>query len=63
MGLLDDDVPPMLPSKGKWRPDSRAFEPESNFADLQNLGHERNSDDFRDSPFADRKPEDAPEQI
>lgn len=63
MGLLDDDVRPPLPSKGKWRENARAFEPDANFGELQNLGHHEQSKDFSDSPFADRKKEDAPEEI
>lgn len=63
MGLLDDDVRPMMPARGKWRGPARGFETNENFAELQNLGHKEQSKDFSDSPHADRRPEDAPEEI
>lgn len=63
MGLLDFDDNEILkgrkmPTDRHWRDRRRAeSELEENFSDLQNLGHEENSKDFSDSPFADRKPE------
>lgn len=54
MGLLDFDdtyVPPFSPKRTDRTPNI-----EENFAALQNLGHEKMSEDFEDSPHADRKP-------
>jgi hypothetical protein len=55
MGLLDDDVRPPMPARGKWYGPARGFQVNENFEDLQNLGHKENSQDFSDSPFADRR--------
>lgn len=63
MGLLDfDDKEIMkgrnLPTDRNWRDRRRAEnELEENFAALQNLGRKENSENFSDSPFADRTPE------
>lgn len=64
MGLLDDvPMPKRLPTTGRYRTNSREFEIEENFKDLQNLGHTEQSADFSDSAFADRQPIKEEEQI
>ena len=61
MGLLDFDDEKILRESGirkSGRQPSRrdaVLDDEERFAALQNLGHEENSKDFSDSPFADRK--------
>lgn len=55
MGLLDD-VPPQMPAGRRHLHAHVDAEFEKNFGALQNLGHEKNSEDFEDSPFADRQP-------
>lgn len=49
MGLLDD-IPAPMPS-GRREPRKSS----DNFEELQNLGHRKQSEDFSDSAFADRK--------
>lgn len=61
MGLLDFDdhyVPPFTPSRSKINEakDRRAGILKDNFQELQNMGHREMSEDFEDSPHADRKP-------
>lgn len=68
MGLLDFDDEKILRGRkmrttGQYNFSSRGFEPEPNFADLQKLGHEKQSEDFEDSPFADRKPKEEEKQV
>lgn len=68
MGLLDFDdkaaLKGIMPSdRPRWERRKKERELEENFGELQNLGHAENSADFADSAFADRKREDAPEQI
>lgn len=64
MGLLDDiPEPKRMPTTGRYRYSKRDFEPDSNFEDLQNLGHRKQSEDFADSPFADRQPEQEEKQV
>lgn len=46
----DDDVPPFIPRTIA----ARKRQDGENFEELQNLGHKTNSEDFTDSPFADR---------
>lgn len=65
MGLLDFDdhyVPPYTPSRGTVRKASgnRASSMDSEVAlsELNNMGHRRMSEDYEDSPYADRKPQD-----
>lgn len=53
MGLLDFDdhyVAPYRPKRGDTDMKS------DNFEELQNLGRKKVSEDFEDSPHADRKP-------
>ena len=52
MGLLDDNDVPKFVKSGRGEP---KWKRRDNFAELQNLGHERQSDDFSSSPFADRR--------
>ena len=55
MGLLDDnDVPPFV-RRGARRVQDSTAEADANFEQLQNLGYKENSEDFSDSPFADRR--------
>lgn len=64
MGLLDFDKtykPPFKPSWGMVSKDIRKVD--SNFFDLQNLGRTEVSEDFSDSPFADRRPEAESEHV
>lgn len=49
--LGDDDVPPFIPARHIPRDH---YVRDENFEDLQLLGHKENSEDFSDSPFADR---------
>lgn len=44
-----------MPARGKWYGPARGFQANENFEDLQNLGRKENSQDFSDSPFADRR--------
>lgn len=55
MGLLDDDYKaPYSPNLTARRRVRR--EDEDNSAELNNFGRKPVSEDFEDSPFADRKP-------
>lgn len=52
MGLLDDDYkPPFTP------PGERRYKSKGNFEELNNFDRKEVSEDFGDSPFADRKEE------
>lgn len=60
MGLLDFDDEAILKrfgkrAKYKWERQQDEKFLEDNFSTLQNLGRKENSEDFSDSPFADRK--------
>lgn len=60
MGLLDFDDEAILKrfgkrTKYKWERQQDEKFLEDNFSTLQNLGRKENSEDFSDSPFADRK--------
>lgn len=50
MGYLDEIPKIFTPPK------SIKFQAKDNFEELQNEGHDSISEDFGDSPFADRKP-------
>lgn len=56
MGLLDDDhyVPPFTPSRELVR--QAKYQSPDNFQALQMLGRKERSEDFEDSPHADRTP-------
>lgn len=59
MGLLDFDNEKVLaqrrvPARGRYYRDG--FKPEDNFTELQLLDTKVQSEDFSDSPFADRRP-------
>tara|TARA_R100001086_G_scaffold170822_2_gene93338 strand:- start:953 stop:1132 length:180 start_codon:yes stop_codon:yes gene_type:complete len=55
MGLLDDDyVPPFKPKERRYRKQT-ALSQESRDSELNNLEREEVTEDFSDSPFADRK--------
>ncbi len=60
MGLLDFDdeeiMKGFVPAIAQKKSRKKDFDPDENFGDLQKIGHEPNSEDFSDSPFADRKP-------
>lgn len=43
------------PIKPPFKPKAR-FQPRDNFEELQNEGHKEVTEDFEDSPFADRTP-------
>lgn len=59
MGILDFDDNEILRKSGitkrRAKHHDHASESEDNFEVLQNLGHAPNSEDFADSPFADRR--------
>jgi hypothetical protein len=48
MGLLD-------PIPERFVPKEKKYKPKDNFTDLQNLNRKEVTEDFADSPFADRK--------
>ena len=48
MGLLD-------PTPERFVPKERKYKPKDNFTELQNFDREKVTEDFEDSPFADRK--------
>lgn len=57
MNILDFDEhyrPPFSPPRIDTK--KKAIEIEDNLAELNNLGHDRVSEDFEDSSHADRKP-------
>lgn len=62
MGLLDFDDEEIMRKSGIRRAPRRSVDThteEENFLALQNHGLTINSEDFSDSPFADRRPLDA----
>lgn len=55
MGLLDFNDDEILAGRKLPNNDHNRRKSYDNFEELQNLGHKQNSEDFSDSPFADRK--------
>lgn len=54
--LLDFDDDEILAGRRLPKNNYDAAVDRDNFEELQNFGHKRNSADFSDSPFADRRP-------
>lgn len=57
MGLLDfeeDYTPPFKPRESKRYEKQTALSQQGRDSELNNMGHEEVTEDFSDSPFADR---------